>query len=97
MKKLPHIAIEGVGNTPEEKLQSLVEIETVLVLAGYELPDEKWNNISVSCGGATHILAGDGRQLGYYNHDGEGCGRHLDSPKVFRADQLPAILKFITP
>lgn len=43
-KQLPYIAIEGVGNTPQEVLDSLIAIEPLLVMMGWDVPDEDWNN-----------------------------------------------------
>lgn len=46
-KPLPTIIILGVGKTPAEKQQSLIEIEAVLVYY-YNVDDEKYNNRGTS-------------------------------------------------
>ena len=43
MKQLPYIAIEGVGKTNRERVESLIAIEPILVFIGLK-SDEQWNN-----------------------------------------------------
>ena len=46
MKPLPYIAIEGVGKTNRERVESLIAIEPILVFIGLK-SDEQWNNMVV--------------------------------------------------
>lgn len=70
MKPLPYISISGIGKTPEERLQSLIEFEPVLYLLGYNNSEDRWNDYAVkskkvvkgvlSChenGGIVHVRA----------------------------------------
>ncbi len=43
MTQLPYIAIEGVGKTNRERVESLIAIEPILVFIGLK-SDEGWNN-----------------------------------------------------
>lgn len=93
---MKQICINCVGNTPEEKLQSLIEIETILVMAlGDEaIPKEEWNNMfcyyesehRITWYYSTIIVCGN--IISYHNHEG-GCGIK------FRADDLKSILEYL--
>lgn len=78
MKKLPNISFHG---TKDE----LIKIEPILVLIGYDVPDEKWNNhcivdlpvISWLCCAPNHH-----KSLEYHSHSAgpikEFKAKHVD-------------------
>jgi len=70
MTQLPYIAIEGVGKTKEEVLDSLIAIEPLLVMMGYDKPREDWNNhyCTELRGAWEYSVIHLEKKLEYYNH-----------------------------
>lgn len=97
MKPLPYIAIEGVGKTKEEVLDSLIAIEPLLVMMGYDVPFEEWNNNYcenfMSSWHTSHIICkqDDGKDLdlGYHNHN--GCFADV----IFKSTEIHKLIKYM--
>lgn len=87
---LPYIAIEGVGETPEQVLDSLIAIEPLLVMMGYNVPDENWNNkVFKRKFTLTHIICGEGNKtLEYHSHWGNCTLR-------FKANEMDKLIKYL--
>lgn len=68
MKPLPYISIFGVGKTPEERLQSLIEFEPVLQKIGY-VSDEEWNEESIKKHEPDYLI-GTQKAYSFHNHRG---------------------------
>ena len=91
-KKLPYICITSVGNTYEEKLDSLIRIEPVLVMLGYNKPNEAWNNHMCKIRephSPTILTRPSSRNLGYHYHNGSGVSGE------FPATQLNDIINYV--
>lgn len=87
-KKLPKIEISGVGITRDEVSQSLVEIETILVMAGYNNPKEElWNNSR----GGYHV---NNDRISCYEDGTYNYHLHY-MPCQFRADRIEEVIEFL--
>jgi hypothetical protein len=82
-KKLPEIIITG---TPQE----LVEIESLLVMAGYDTPDENWNNHQIKMFVTTIYCDSINKKIEYHNHD---CS--VPEEENFKASEIHKILHYI--
>lgn len=82
MKKLPAFIIKG-------SLQELIEIEPLLVMAGYDEQCEDWNNrfVKGDDGDTETIWCGE-KHVEYHNHD---CGERVQ----FNAHEIHKILYYI--
>lgn len=82
MKKLPEFIIKG-------SLQKLIEIEPLLVMAGYDEQCEGWNNrfVKGDDGDTETIWCGE-KHVEYHNHD---CGERVQ----FKAHEIHKILYYI--
>lgn len=94
MKQLPYIAIEGVGKTKEEVLDSLIAIEPLLVMMGYSEPYEQWNNeFCEKCNNSWQhsILHLDNaeKKLEYHNHSAYTTLR-------FKSTEIKKLIKYMT-
>lgn len=92
MTKLPYIAIEGIGNTKEEVLDSLITIEPLLVMMGYNKPHEDYNNIFCSDGFLFHnnyLMGNSDNSISYNNHEGIG------TPLRFKANEMDKLIKYL--
>jgi len=98
--QLPYIAVEGIGNTREEILQSLIETEMVLWMLGYNKPDEYFNNSQMLEYGynndknkprsITHIVVNPKiKYLGYFSHNGTG------KPQRFKSTELMSLINYV--
>ncbi len=90
-KQLPYIAFEGVGNTDEEVLDSLIAIEPILVMAGWDNPiEEQWNNFR--CNGIvenTHLYGYEEGEINYHNH-------HICSADIiFKATEIDKFINYM--
>lgn len=81
-KKLPEILITG-------KTQDLIEIEALLVMAGYDTPDEEYNNLKLSDSNPRRIKCYGEGYASYF----ENIGHAEDG--VFKAKDIDKILNFI--
>ena len=94
MKPLPYIAIEGVGKTKEEVLDSLIAIEPLLVMMGYNKPDEDWNdrfctNFDGTWKDSTIILnETNSFELEYHNHLN-------NAPLRFKSTEINKLIKYM--
>lgn len=73
MINLNNIAIQGVGNTPLDKAESLLPLEPLLQMMGYK-SDENWNSEYFSMykySEETYIFIYDDKHYEYHSHD---CG-----------------------
>ena len=43
-KELPYIEIVGTGNGYSEQIDSLIQFEPILIMLGYSVSSEEWNN-----------------------------------------------------
>lgn len=94
MKPLPYIAIEGVGKTKEEVLDSLIAIEPLLVMMGYNKPNEKHNNWACDVERLTemtHLLYDKDGGLTYNNHNGSYCFNFLR----FKSTEINKLIKYM--
>lgn len=92
MKPLPYIAIEGVGKTKEEVLDSLIAIEPILVKLGYDVPNEDYNNEwcnTYEVAPITHITAYGEKIFSYRNHPG------LESALRFKSTEIDKLIKYM--
>jgi len=89
--QLPYIAFEGVGKTKEEVLDSLIAIEPLLVMVGWNKPDEVWNNLACDSSNidTTHLIATENKFVGYYNHSG------VDNPICFKATEIKQFINYM--
>ena len=88
MKKLPTIAIEGIGNTNREQVESLIAIEPILVSLGYK-SDEKWNNSCVTeyiDGGTLGFIHCNNSSYEYHSHPHCATIYKADNPKKLISD-----------
>lgn len=93
-KKLPFISIKAVGKNYEQKLDSLIKIEPILVMLGYDKSDESWNNNQMKENDITNMLASSKHDsCGYYNHSGIA---DPDLPKIFPASDIESIINYVT-
>ena len=91
MKPLPYIAIEGVGKTKEEVLDSLIAIEPLLVMMGYNKPREDYNNEWCElCEHApiTHLVAYSDKEVVYRNHSPV-------TPLRFKSTEINKLIKYM--
>jgi hypothetical protein len=87
---LPRFAIKGAT------VQELIEIEMILIMLGYDEPDENWNNIKAEDQEGHSefnktpftVLYVNGC-LNYLNHGG------VDSKIIFHANQLDEIIDYV--
>lgn len=93
-KKLPYICITSVGNTYEEKLDSLIQIEPVLVYLGYDEPDDGWNNRACNIRRAKctdTIICHTNHEIGYHTER----SFVFDYDCRFKATQLKEIINYV--
>jgi hypothetical protein len=93
-KQLPYIAFEGVGKTKEEVLDSLIAIEPLLVMVGYDDNTNKGFN-NHQCENSeltiTHLIPSKpGRKnVCYFSHN--GCG----NPIRFKATEIKQFINYM--
>lgn len=91
MKK--EFSISGTGETKKEQLQSLVEIEPILVMLGYDREDESWNNENASMEDypgdlCPFILCSQLGSPQYHNHNGK-------YEVNFKANEIDKIIDYV--
>jgi len=91
-KPLPYIAIEGVGKTKEEVLDSLIAIEPLLVMMGWDLGiDEGYNNTMIYTHNTVNLIGinlfSDGSYF-YVNHKSH-------APLRFKSTEINKLIKYM--
>lgn len=90
MKPLPYIAIEGVGKTKEEVLDSLIAIEPLLVMMMPSIKFDDDDAYTTERFITTHILTRPSfNDYGYYNHKG------IDTPIRFKSTEINKLIKYM--
>ena len=86
-KNLPTFSVTG-------SLQELIEVEMILIMLGYDTPDEGWNNYSnsnpVMKTVLDHIVLREKSRLQYHAHEGRGV------KTVFKATDIEGIINYVT-
>lgn len=87
-KQLPYIAIEGVGKTNRERVESLIAIEPILVYIGLK-SNEVWNNLTVETyiDGKLSFIQTDKNTYEYHSHP--------NHPLRFKSNEINKLIKYM--
>jgi len=88
--QLPYIAVEGIGKTREEILQSLIETEMVLWMLGYRKPDENWNNLAITVFDVRYIICVDDEKSILYSNNNSS-----KYDNQFKSTELMSLINYV--